>query len=353
MNKINNNNKEFFESANKLVDIFNSKESIPSEEIDKKWDMLCREYTKKKNNGKKKILLYFSFAASIVILFSFLFFFQKKDNISNKNATVLNIQKNDSLSIIIKDNNQVYNIGKDSKISYNKSGNFVIENYITKKETGKFKLKSDTCSIFVPFGQIANIMLSDSSEVTLNAGSSIIFPKNFASNKREVTVNGEAYFNVRHNEEIPFFVTTKNFSVNVLGTIFNVNCNETNSQGSVVLIKGSVLVESNNSNLKLSPSEKAEIFADNIVKSNVDIDEYISWKDKVVFLDNKSIKDVLYELSHYYNINISNDKSIDNFYLSGKLELNDDYKKTLEVLSITFSIKYMNKNGNIIFTKNN
>lgn len=77
--------------------------------------------------------------------------------------------------------------------------------------------------ITVPPGQRVNLALPDGSKIWLNAGTTMQYPISFMANKREVILNGEAYFEVAKNEKAPFIVSTPNHSaIRVLGTRFNV-----------------------------------------------------------------------------------------------------------------------------------
>ena len=77
-------------------------------------------------------------------------------------------------------------------------------------------------TITVPAGQRVNLDLPDGSNVWLNAGTTMKYPVSFMKGKREVILNGEAYFEVAHNEKSPFVVRTHAMDIEVLGTKFNV-----------------------------------------------------------------------------------------------------------------------------------
>lgn len=77
-------------------------------------------------------------------------------------------------------------------------------------------------TVTVPSGQRANVILPDGTDVWLNAGTTIRYPISFMKGKREIILDGEAYFEVVHNEKCPFVVHTYAMDVEVLGTKFNV-----------------------------------------------------------------------------------------------------------------------------------
>ena len=92
--------------------------------------------------------------------------------------------------------------------------------------------------IYVPAGQRANILLSDGTEVWINANTTIIYPSVFSGSERNIKLSGEAFFKVAHNEKKPFIVSTDNLDVKVLGTTFDVSAYKESGQTSVSLWKG-------------------------------------------------------------------------------------------------------------------
>ena len=73
-------------------------------------------------------------------------------------------------------------------------------------------------TVAVPAGQRAQITLADGTKVWLNANSKLVYPTSFKKGIRQVELDGEAYFDVKHNEDNPFVVGTKSMNVTVLGT---------------------------------------------------------------------------------------------------------------------------------------
>ena len=77
-------------------------------------------------------------------------------------------------------------------------------------------------TIRIPAGQRAQMDLPDGSIVWLNSQTTLTYDENFGKKDRKVTLDGEAYFEVAHNKEIPFYVQTENIKVQVTGTKFDV-----------------------------------------------------------------------------------------------------------------------------------
>ena len=90
-------------------------------------------------------------------------------------------------------------------------------------QTDKFAdLTVDSLEVISPIGSRTVVQLSDGTEVNLNYGSKIKYPRNFTGNTREITLTGEGYFDVAHNPDKPFIVKTGKLNVKALGTEFNV-----------------------------------------------------------------------------------------------------------------------------------
>ena len=112
--------------------------------------------------------------------------------------------------------------------------------------------------IKVPAGSRTNIVLPDGTEVSLNAGSVLRYHRGFGIRERNVTLDGEGYFKVAKNAEVPFFVKTNDVQVQVVGTVFNVRAYDDDNYVMVSLLEGRVnLSASANSVMKLFPNEQA------------------------------------------------------------------------------------------------
>jgi len=123
------------------------------------------------------------------------------------------------------------------------------------------------------------IILPDGTHITLKKGSTLTYPKKFAATERHVALNGEAFFEVTHNEQQPFTIDAKKADVRVLGTAFNVCCN--NQRTEVTVASGRVQVtDHDNASEKvvLTKGEHATVAAGPITKDAVADDNYLYWK---------------------------------------------------------------------------
>ncbi len=160
----------------------------------------------------------------------------------------------------------------------------------------------------VPYGKKFQIKLSDGTHVYLNSGSKIKYPVRFLNNsKREVFLDGEAYFEVKKNDRAPFVVNTEELNTVVLGTKFNVSSYKNEFNTSTVLVEGAVRVEGGGKATEIEPGERAVIEDGSISVDAVNVEKHIAWtKGKLFFVDD-SFELILKELERHFNVRIEND----------------------------------------------
>ena len=132
-------------------------------------------------------------------------------------------------------------------------------------------------------GQKLDIELIDGTRIRLNANSKITYPETFTESIREVTLEGEAYFDVARDATRPFIVRTQFANTQVLGTSFNIH---TSAEAvAVTLVEGKVNVSvPNGPTALLSPNQQAIVSpgAQKIAMHDVDVEKYIGWKNKII-----------------------------------------------------------------------
>lgn len=157
--------------------------------------------------------------------------------------------------------------------------------------------------VSIPRGKVYKLLLKDSTEVWLNADSRLSFPSNFTGSKREVTLDGEAYFKVAHNPQKPFIVHTAHLTTEVLGTEFNIKSfGKENSK--VTLINGSVKVQISaiGAEVLMASGDEVDYKENRYEVNSVDTSYYINWRDGYFYFDNSYLVDILQDLGKWYNI---------------------------------------------------
>jgi ferric-dicitrate binding protein FerR (iron transport regulator) len=200
-------------------------------------------------------------------------------------------------------------------------------------------------TITVPMGQMTNVELPDGTKVMLNSGSSITYNGNFALGERQVSLNGEAYFDVAKDREHPFLVQTSHLSFEVLGTSFNIEAYAEDNLVNATLIEGSLGVKEKSQKglMLLAPGEYAhyDVLTTKISITKVNTDIYTSWKEGLITFRNEKLKDIARKIERWYNVKIiiSNQKLGEQAYF-GTILKNKPIDQILEVLRLSSSLKY-------------
>ena len=133
----------------------------------------------------------------------------------------------------------------------------------TQKKDTKLPAEQAISSVVTKNGNRTKIVLPDGSQVWLNAGSNLDYNNSvFNKDLREVTLNGEAYFDVTKNADKPFIIHTKKMDVKVIGTAFNVRSYNDEKTAEASLIRGSIevtLKDRKDQKIVLKPNEKISI----------------------------------------------------------------------------------------------
>ena len=119
--------------------------------------------------------------------------------------------------------------------------------------------KLDKSEVSTRYGSRTKLVLPDGTQVWLNSGSKITYDKSYGNGTREITLSGEAYFDVLKNASLPFIIHTANLNIKVTGTAFNVKAFPTDKKTETSLIRGSIEVSFKNrpdQKIILHPSEK-------------------------------------------------------------------------------------------------
>ena len=208
-------------------------------------------------------------------------------------------------------------------------------------------------TLYVPAGQRAELILPDSTRVWLNAHSKLIYPVSFGKGNRQVELNGEAYFDVVHNEKQPFIVKTRQMDIQVLGTEFNVT--SYSSDFEVSLLRGCIELSSPNlsSTYRMKEKEHIKLKNNKLIINNITDYDYFRWKEGLICFNNESVSTIIEKLKLYYDINIeTHNKKFLNSRYSGKFRTKDGIEQVLKVLQIEHKFSYTKNNDlNLITIK--
>jgi ferric-dicitrate binding protein FerR (iron transport regulator) len=196
----------------------------------------------------------------------------------------------------------------------------------------------------VASNDVMETRLPDGSQISLNQGSSITYPKEFAGNKREVELEGEAHFQVTHDASKPFIVSAGDLRVEVLGTSFYINTHAPGGKVQVILIEGSVAAyykDSPEEKTIMKPGEQVEFSPQTkeIASTNQHEQYFMVWKTRSMKFENERLDRVIYTVSRAYNKKITlTNPAAGNCRLTVAFE-GQTLESVLKVLETTLDLK--------------
>ena len=208
-------------------------------------------------------------------------------------------------------------------------------------------------TIYVPTGQRVNITLPDGTNVWLNTQTTIKYPTVFESKKRQIILDGEAYFEVAKDKNRPFMVQTDKCNLEVLGTKFNVKSYLGKEEFETTLMEGSVKVSSQinpQEELVLAPDSKAYLSEGKLKVAHVDDYNPYRWKEGLICFRNESFDAIMKEFEKYYgvNIRIRPNKDLQRYFFTGKFRQTDGIDYALRVLQQDIRFQYSRDDENQI-----
>jgi ferric-dicitrate binding protein FerR (iron transport regulator) len=197
----------------------------------------------------------------------------------------------------------------------------------------------------------------------LNAGSKLAFPDRFSGSKREVFLEGEAYFDVTPEKGFPFFVRTKEVIIKVLGTKFNLSAYEADKEVMTVLVEGKVSLRENRGiglfgdEIILNRSESA-LFNKSDFSTKVShveqTENYTAWTEGWFPFSKEPLENVFKKIERYYNVRfVYNNLFPSGDLISGKLDLKESIDEVMKVLADVAKIKYRIEKESIYIELNN
>lgn len=200
-----------------------------------------------------------------------------------------------------------------------------------------------------PRGANITVKLVDGSRVTLNANASLLFPSKFDGRERTVEVRGEAYFEIEKDKnQKPFIVIAGENRIRVLGTKFNVK-NIDNESMRTALYEGRIRVSNPKFEVTMTPGKEIHVTPDgNYRLANFNIEKGNAWKDGLFELDGKNIKEIMGEVSAWYDVDIEFENPNTDITYMGEISKFSDIHDLLETLSLVKGNQFEIKERRII-----
>jgi transmembrane sensor len=252
-------------------------------------------------------------------------------------------------------------------------------------QTKSTSLAGRYLEVVVPEGQRSQLVLPDGTKVWLNSGTNFKYPVEFLKGKREVYIDGEAFFNVTHDKNLPFIVHMKeNLSIKVFGTEFNVKCYAEEKTIETTLVNGNIrLIKEDNNNrtlqeVNIKPNEKATYQKENLklvvtklassskaeekvkpepqklkeVKPLDDIELITAWKDDALVFHDETFEDISVKMERWFGMKIAiTDEGLKQERFTGKFVNKETIYQILDIFNRSEPIKYQTKNKEIIISR--
>jgi len=253
------------------------------------------------------------------------------------------------------------------------TGVFLYENEVSKNSPVTVEKSSE---ITTSNGSKTTITLPDGTKVWVNAGSKLTYENSYGNKLREVSLSGEAFFDVVHNAEKPFVIHTSKMDIRVLGTAFNVRCYPDEKKIETSLIRGSIevtLKDRPKEKIYLKPNEKLTLTEDVVTttvlknlrksKHEVEVTEPLvaishltyqpadssvvetSWVENKLVFRSETFEEVALKMEKWYGVSINiQNENLKQEHLTGSFE-SETVDQALSALQFTTNFRYtINKN---------
>lgn len=230
-------------------------------------------------------------------------------------------------------------------------------------------------SFHTPNREMKTIILKDGSKVILDAGSQLTVADDFGNKTRDVYLDGEAVFDVTHNERLPFIVHTSFYNVKVLGTLFNVIAYKNEKRSETSLLRGKVIIIlKDNKKISLTPNNKVvftvyenkvtgaeknnEVSADSVItvkpisikKADSSVIE-TAWTQGRLEINNETFEQFKGRLERWYDVKITlADEEVASYNFTATFE-GETIEKVLQALQYSYHFNYKINGKNITISK--
>jgi len=356
-------NRRFFKRIQDNQNFLIRNEQYESVNIKRGWN----EFSVALNFHKKKTRLYSLLKYAAVILLPIIigisvhYYVNHQIEVKNRNIQLTSIKPGTRNAILVLDNGQKIDLDKQNMTELKESDGTIINKIndeLSYTGNGSVRSKKRLQNIIViPRGGEYSLVLSDSTKVFLNSMSKLAFPVIFSGGKREISLEGEAYFEVHKDKQHPFIVNVNGMQIKVLGTAFNVKAYTDEQNVYTTLVEGQVIINTEKQSGKeclLFPNQQAvfDKLNEGLNIRKVDASQYMQWTiGKYVFTD-QTLDEIMRSLSRWYDFVYSySDESIKNLRFEGGLDKYRSIDPIIDIIERTGKVKVMVKGKEIIFMK--
>jgi len=214
--------------------------------------------------------------------------------------------------------------------------------------------------VMVPNGTTKEVVFPDNSKAILDAGSYLTYSDGFGKKYREVNLEGEGYFEVTGNPDIPFVVHAGEAVIKVIGTKFNVSAWEPSHTVKVVVAEGKVSLRSGDDSekraviIEINQMSILPEFGRPQKPQAVEVNMYLGWMNRVKEFDNVPLNEILHQLERWYDLTIRvEDESLLSVRVTINIPGQHSAKSYLNLIGSILNLHYEISGKNVIFSKRN
>jgi len=315
------------------------------------------QYHKKRNLFHVRNIFFYLLFIAIVLALSF---YIRSEILSRRNLFENNLEETsfaDDKILIQTPNGKLYEIDKNLSTEWLSEAGVLIQ---IKPQSIKFisagnidlNKHNNAYTIFVSETTPYNLTLLDGSNIKINKGTSVHFNLQPDIDDMNVEINGEAYFDITHQEEGTFKIKSKELFVEVFGTEFNIK--NTTSSNEIVLVNGFVKVSTQNQTVNMIQGEqvKYNIKTQKLEKNNADFLEALQWNSTYYHFSNEKLIDITLKIGAWYHVRFEfQTPELKKLSFTGKLKIDDGLVRFLEMLKYTDGINSKIENDKIFLYK--
>lgn len=348
-------NRLFFERETALLQEVRTLYFLEHHTKEQAWEKLEARFS-----GKRRVRTLFrlwAVAASLVLLVgSTVYFFRSREEQAQPYAYTDTVLPGCAKAVLLMADGEKVNLGpgyvqdlkeKDGTLLHTTKENVLVYSPVQPGEKPVYH------TIAVPVGGEYSLQLADGSRVWLNSATTMRYPTAFGGDRREVYVEGEAFFEVMKDARHPFVVHAGGAEVKVLGTEFNISAYPEDAELVTTLKSGKVEMSCGESKVELLPGHQAvwQREESSVSTREVDASLYTAWLRGVFEFENLSLERIGVQFSRWYGVEfVYTDPGLADRYFTGGVKKYNTLRESLDLIEITTNVHFEIVNTKVFVT---
>jgi transmembrane sensor len=259
--------------------------------------------------------------------------------------TLEDIHPGSTKASLVLGNGQVVPLGQDTKDTIHEEDGTkaaAVRNTLYYARAGANLTEVTYNSMITPRGGEYKVILSDGTQVWLNAASSIRYPTRFTGPDRKVYLQGEAYLEVAPDPDHPFIVSTARNEVAVLGTSFNIKAYADDAYDRTSLIEGKVRISTTGGDtVTLKPGMQGLVKEGRIQAGEGNLQEALAWRNGLFIFEHESLENICKKLSRWYNVDFTfTSPQYRSLHFTGRLKRTEQITGLIQALESTCHLHF-------------